>query len=67
MRYGLAFLRECTSAAFERNVEELVQLGRYSYARHKELVQATGIVSFSGTSSGLRFVYSARAFSLSPP
>ncbi|MFY8016994.1 MAG: FAD-dependent oxidoreductase, partial [Inhella sp.] len=43
MRYGLAFLMECTSASFERNVEELVQLGRYSHARHKELALATGI------------------------
>lgn len=43
MRYGLAFLKECTTAAFERNVEELVQLGRYSHARLKELVPATGI------------------------
>ncbi|MFX6118778.1 amino acid dehydrogenase, partial [Acinetobacter baumannii] len=28
-RWGLAFLMQCTTAAFERNVEELVQLGRY--------------------------------------
>ncbi|MBH9552170.1 D-amino acid dehydrogenase [Inhella gelatinilytica] len=43
MRYGLAFLTQCNTASFERNVEELVQLGRYSHARLKELVAATGI------------------------
>ncbi|MBB5205655.1 D-amino-acid dehydrogenase [Inhella inkyongensis] len=43
MRYGLGFLMQCTTASFERNVEELVQLGRYSHACLKELVPATGI------------------------
>ncbi|MFG6412435.1 D-amino acid dehydrogenase [Roseateles sp. DC23W] len=42
-RWGLAFLMQCTDAAFERNVEELVQLGRYSHAALKELVTRTGI------------------------
>ncbi len=42
-RYGLAFLTQCSSAAFERNVEELVQLGRYSHDSLKMLVAQTGI------------------------
>ncbi|MDN3919341.1 D-amino acid dehydrogenase [Roseateles violae] len=42
-RYGLSFLTQCTTAAFERNVEELVQLGRYSHAALKALVAQTGI------------------------
>src|SRR5574343_844659 len=42
-RWGLAFLLQCTNAAFERNVEELVQLGRYSHASLKDLVSRTGI------------------------
>jgi D-amino-acid dehydrogenase len=42
-RWGLSFLTQCTNAAFERNVEALVQLGRYSHASLKELVARTGI------------------------
>jgi D-amino-acid dehydrogenase len=34
---------QCTNAAFERNVEELVQLGRYSHESLKALVARTGI------------------------
>jgi D-amino-acid dehydrogenase len=41
--WGLSFLTQCTTAAFERNVEELVQLGRYSHESLKALVAQTGI------------------------
>ncbi len=42
-QWGLSFLRQCTAAAFERNVAQLVALGRYSHASLKELVAQTGI------------------------
>lgn len=60
MRYGLAFLKECTSASFERNVEELVQLGRYSHARLKELVAATGI-EYNRLERGILHFFSSQA------
>ena len=41
--WGLSFLTQCTTAAFERNVEQLVQLGRYSHAALKDVVAATDI------------------------
>ena len=41
--WGLSFLTQCTTAAFERNVEQLVQLGSYSHASLKTLVAQTGI------------------------
>ncbi len=42
-RWGLSFLANCTHAAFERNVAQLVALGRYSHASLKSLVAQTGI------------------------
>lgn len=42
-RWGLSFLGQCTTAAFERNVEQLVRLGRYSHESLQSLVAATGI------------------------
>ncbi|HEY0818953.1 MAG TPA: D-amino acid dehydrogenase [Rhizobacter sp.] len=42
-RWGLAFLANCTHAAFERNVAQLVALGRYSHESLKALVAQTGI------------------------
>jgi D-amino-acid dehydrogenase len=60
MRYGLAFLMQCTTASFERNVEELVQLGRYSHARLKELVLATGI-EYDRLERGILHFFSSQA------
>jgi D-amino-acid dehydrogenase len=60
MRYGLAFLFQCTTASFERNVEELVQLGRYSHARLKELVPATGI-TYDRLEKGILHFFSTQA------
>ena len=42
-RWGLSFLTQCTNAAFERNVAQLVALGRYSHESLKSLVGQTGI------------------------
>lgn len=41
--WGLGFLAECNDRAFERNVAQLVALGRYSHAALKALVAETGI------------------------
>lgn len=41
--WGLSFLGQCTDAAFERNVRQLVALGRYSHDSLKALVERTGI------------------------
>lgn len=60
MRYGMAFLLQCTTANFERNVEELVQLGRYSHARLKELVAATGI-EYNRLEKGILHFFSSQA------
>ncbi len=42
-RWGLSFLGQCTTAAFERNVGQLVRLGRYSHESLRALVDQTGI------------------------
>jgi D-amino-acid dehydrogenase len=42
-RWGLSFLGQCNDAAFERNVRQLVALGRYSHESLKSVVAATGI------------------------
>jgi D-amino-acid dehydrogenase len=42
-RWGLQFLAQCNDAAFERNVQQLVALGRYSHAALKDVVRSTGI------------------------
>ncbi|HKX94425.1 MAG TPA: D-amino acid dehydrogenase [Methylibium sp.] len=42
-RWGLSFLGQCSDAAFERNVAQLVALGRYSHESLKALVASTGI------------------------
>jgi D-amino-acid dehydrogenase len=42
-RWGLSFLTQCTDRAFERNVCQLVALGRYSHESLKSVVAATGI------------------------
>lgn len=42
-RWGLQFLAQCNDAAFERNMQQLVALGRYSHSALKDVVRATGI------------------------
>jgi len=41
--WGLSFLTQCTDGAFERNVAQLVALGRYSHETLKAMVADTGI------------------------
>lgn len=59
-RWGLAFLMQCTTAAFERNVEELVQLGRYSHQSLKALVDRTGI-EYDRLERGILHFFSSQA------
>jgi len=42
-RWALSFLTQCTDAAFARNVQQLVSLGRYSHDALKAIVARTGI------------------------
>jgi D-amino-acid dehydrogenase len=42
-RWGLSFLTQCTDAAFARNVQQLVSLGRYSHDSLRSLAAKTGI------------------------
>ena len=42
-RWGLEFLANCNDAAFERNVAQIVALGRYSHAALQDIVAQTGI------------------------
>jgi len=41
--WGMSFLTQCTEGAFERNVAQLVALGRYSHETLKTMVADTGI------------------------
>ena len=42
-RWALSFLGQCNDAAFARNVQQLVALGRYSHESLKAVVAQTGI------------------------
>ena len=42
-RWALSFLGQCNDAAFARNVQQLVALGRYSHESLKSIVAQTGI------------------------
>jgi len=58
--WGLSFLTQCTTAAFERNVEQLVQLGRYSHESLKGLVTQTGI-EYNRLERGILHFFSSQA------
>ena len=58
--WGLSFLTQCTTAAFERNVEQLVQLGSYSHASLKTLVAQTGI-EYDRLERGILHFFSSQA------
>ena len=58
--WGLSFLTQCTTAAFERNVEQLVQLGRYSHESLKGLVAQTGI-EYNRLERGILHFFSSQA------
>lgn len=59
-RWGLSFLTQCTTSAFERNVESLVQLGRYSHESLKTLVAQTGI-EYERLERGILHFFSSQA------
>ena len=59
-RWGLSFLTQCTTAAFERNVESLVQLGRYSHESLKSLAAQTGI-EYERLERGILHFFSSQA------
>ena len=59
-RWGLSFLTQCTDAAFERNVRQLVALGSYSHDSLKSLVSQTGIV-YQRLERGILHFFSSQA------
>lgn len=61
-RWGLAFLAQCSGAAFERNVAQLVALGRYSHETLKALVAQTGIEHHRLERGILHFFSTQQAF-----
>jgi D-amino-acid dehydrogenase len=61
-RWGLAFLAQCNDRAFERNVAQLVALGRYSHETLKALVVQAGIDYHRHERGILHFFSSPQAF-----
>jgi D-amino-acid dehydrogenase len=59
-RWGLSFLGQCSDAAFERNVRQLVALGRYSHESLKALVADTGI-QYQRLERGILHFFSSEA------
>lgn len=59
-RWGLQFLTQCNDAAFERNVAQLVALGRYSRDSLKSLVATTGI-EYDRLQRGILHFFSSQA------
>ncbi len=59
-RWGLSFLAQCNDAAFARNVQQLVALGRYSHESLKRVVAATGI-EYSRLERGILHFFSSQA------
>ncbi len=60
--WGLQFLANCNDAAFERNVAQIVALGRYSQAALKRMVDQTGI-EYNRLEKGIAHIFTdERAF-----
>ncbi len=59
-RWGLSFLTQCNDAAFERNVAQLVALGRYSHQALKQVVASTGI-RYDRIERGILHFFSSQA------
>jgi len=59
-RWGLSFLSQCHDAAFARNVQQLVALGRYSHESLKQVVQQTGI-AYQRLERGILHFFSSAA------
>ncbi len=61
-RWGLEFLANCNDAAFERNVAQIVALGRYSHDALKTVVHQTGI-DYNRLEKGIAHIFTdPRAF-----
>jgi D-amino-acid dehydrogenase len=61
-RWGLEFLANCNDAAFERNVAQIVALGRYSHAALKTVIDQTGI-EYNRLEKGIAHIFTdERAF-----
>ncbi|TAG26833.1 MAG: D-amino acid dehydrogenase [Burkholderiales bacterium] len=61
-RWGLEFLANCNDSAFERNVAQIVALGRYSHAALKDVVAQTGI-EYKRLQKGIAHIFTdERAF-----
>jgi D-amino-acid dehydrogenase len=59
-RWALSFLTQCTDAAFARNVQQLVSLGRYSHEALKTVVGKTGI-EYDRVERGILHFFSSAA------
>ena len=59
-RWALSFLTQCTDAAFARNVQQLVSLGRYSHDALKAVVGKTGI-EYDRLERGILHFFSSQA------
>lgn len=58
-RWGLQFLAQCNDTAFERNVAQIVALGRYSHEALKQVVADTGI-TYQRLTKGIAHYYSSQ-------
>jgi D-amino-acid dehydrogenase len=58
-RWGLLFLAQCNDAAFERNVQQLVALGRYSHAALKDMVRSTGL-QYQRLEKGIAHIFTSQ-------
>jgi len=59
-RWALSFLTQCTDAAFARNVQQLVALGRYSHDALRTVVGKTGI-EYDRLERGILHFFSSQA------
>jgi D-amino-acid dehydrogenase len=59
-RWALSFLGQCNDAAFARNVQQLVALGRYSHESLKSVVAQTGI-AYDRLERGILHFFSSAA------
>jgi D-amino-acid dehydrogenase len=61
-RWGMQFLANCNDVAFERNVAQIVALGRYSHEALKNVVAQTGI-EYQRLEKGIAHIFTdERAF-----
>jgi D-amino-acid dehydrogenase len=60
--WGLQFLRECTPARTQHNIEQIVRLGTYSRSMLQELRRATGLHYDQRTQGILHFYTSQKEF-----